>query len=472
MEDNAQRMQPVFHPRSVAVVGSKQVDDHRWLRSVLPFKGPKYHVNVDRNEWASAEALGITTYASLMDIPDEVDYVLVSVPANVVPRVLDDCVRKKVKAVHLFTAGFGETGTAEGMALEKIVVQKAAEGNLALVGPNCMGIFNPAIGLRFTPTQYYDQAGDFAFISQSGSQAMGFAQEALTHGMRVSKLVSMGNGIVLDSPDYLDYFAEDDDTHAVGMFLEGLRDGRRFFTSLRNLCQRKPVIIWKVGQTEDAARAVSGHSGSKSTPPAIWDAMLRQCGAIPAESLDDVINTGKALLRGGVLRGPRLGLIAISGGHSTEMASVFTKFGLRVPALTEESYARILKTFDVVGGGWRNPFEGRALSNEDTMVNVLNTLNEDENIDAVVQEISVTGASGRTPEVFERRMNTIIDYSKRTAKPYFAVLSVAFQQPDPAVVTSVYQRLSNAGIPTFLSFASGAQALAKAVQYHQFRAAE
>src|SRR3990167_6541005 len=110
MAQRARRLDSVFYPRSLAVVGSKQADDHRWLRSVIPFKGPKYHVNVDRNEWASAEALGFPNYASLMDIPGDVDYVLVSVPAAVVPRVLDDCVKKGVKAVHLHTAGFGETG--------------------------------------------------------------------------------------------------------------------------------------------------------------------------------------------------------------------------------------------------------------------------------------------------------------------------------------------------------------------------
>ena len=471
MAQGAGWLDRVFYPRSVAVVGSKEADDHRWLRSVIPFKGPKYHVNVDRTEWPGAEALGFPNYDSLMDIPEEVDYVLVSVPAAVVPRVLDDCVKKGVKAVHLYTAGFGETGTEEGRRLERLVVQKAKEGNISLVGPNCLGVFNPEVGLRFSQNQYYYEHGNFGFISQSGSQSGGLISEALQHGLKVSKVVSMGNGIVLDSPDYMDYFAADDDTKVVGMFLEGVRDGRRFFTSLRNLCQRKPALVWKVGQTEDGARAVSSHSGSKNSPPEIWDAMLRQCGAIGVDNVDDLINTAKAILHGGPMNGPRLGLIAVSGGHATEMASVFSKEGLRVPALTDRSYARIREHFDVVGGSYRNPMEGRTLGIEANMINLLDVLNEDENIDAVVHEISANRqAGGRDPGFFERRMNTMLEFRQRTPKPYFVVMNVSFSQSDMESVQQTYRRLMDGGIPTFYGFSGGAKAIANAVRYHQFHA--
>lgn len=467
-----QRLDPVFYPRSVAVVGSKNADDHRWLRSVAPFKGTKYHVNVDRSEWPSAEALGFPSYASVVDIPDEVDYVLVSVPAAVVPRILDDCVKKGVKAVHLFTAGFGETGTAQGIELERQVVEKAHAGDIRLVGPNCLGVFNPEVGLRFSQNQYFYEHGSFAFVSQSGSQSAGLIAEALEHGLRVSKVVSMGNGLILDSPDYLDYFAEDDETQAVGMFLEGVRDHARFFDSLSKLCRRKPAFVWKVGQTEDGARAVAAHSGSVSPPPEVWDAMLEDSGAIGVDNIDDLVNTAKAILRGGHMAGPRLGLIAISGGHSTEMASVFSQAGLRVPALSEQSYERILEHFDIVGGSYRNPVEGRTLSNEANMVNMLDVFNADENIDAVVHEISVAGfTNNRDPAFFERRMKTMLEYRQRTSKPYFAVMNVSYFRDDLKLTQQIHHRLMEGGIPTFYGFAVGAKAIANAVRYHQFRAA-
>ena len=117
----------LFNPQSVAVVGSKQADNHNWLRTVLPFKGPKYHVNLDKNEWASAEELGYTNYASLLDVPGPVDFVIVSVPAKVVPYVIKDCIAKGVLGVHLYTAGFSETGTEEGIRLENEIVAMAQE---------------------------------------------------------------------------------------------------------------------------------------------------------------------------------------------------------------------------------------------------------------------------------------------------------------------------------------------------------
>ena len=124
------KLERVFNPRSVAVVGSKQVDNHSWLRTVLPFEGPKYHINVDQSEWESATELGFPNFSSLLDVPDEVDFVIVSVPAQIVPRVLKDCIAKGVAGVHLYTAGFSETGTEEGIRLENQIVEMATELSL------------------------------------------------------------------------------------------------------------------------------------------------------------------------------------------------------------------------------------------------------------------------------------------------------------------------------------------------------
>lgn len=473
MGEIAERLERLFHPRSVAVVGSKRLNDHNWLRNVLPFQGAKYHVNVDREEWPSAEALGFPNYASLLDIPGDVDYVIFTIPAAIAPRVLDDCIRKGVVGVHMFTAGFSETGTEEGLRLEQLITQKARDAGLLLVGPNGMGIYNPKIGLRFNQDHYYGDYGNLAFISQSGTQSIGFAPEALYHGLRVSKMVSMGNGVVLDSPDYLEYFAEDPDTQVIGMFLEGVRDHRRLFETLRAVCQRKPVLVWKVGQTEDAARATAAHSGSLTRRPEVWDAMLRQCGAIGADNVDEVINTAKALLYVKPFTGLRLGLVAVSGGHATEMANIFSKAGFRVPALADRSYERILDKLKslggAVGGSYRNPLEGAVLSNEASMENVLTVLNEDENVDGIVHEINL-GMGRRDPSALERRLTTILEFSQRTSRPYAVVISLAFPQPEPQLLQGVYRRLMDAGVPTFYGFASCAKALINAARYHQFRA--
>ncbi|MBF8299346.1 MAG: Acyl-CoA synthetase forming [Dehalococcoidia bacterium] len=463
------KLDRVFYPRSVAVVGSKQVDNHSWLRTVLPFQGPKYHVNIDRSEWASAQALGFPSYPSLMDVPGDVDFVIVSVPAQVVPGIIKDCIAKGVVGVHLYTAGFSETGTEEGVRLEKEVAEMARAGRLQVVGPNCVGVFNPDIGLGVNIGGYHGSHGELAFISQSGSQASGFTRAAAALGIKASKVVSMGNGIVLDSPDYIEYLGQDVDTKVIGLYLEGVRDGRRFFNVLREVSPRKPVLVWKVGETEDAARAVAVHSTTKTTNPAIWDAMIRQCGAIKSESANDLLETAKLLLWMPPVTGNRVGVLALSGGHSTEMSNIFSKAGLSVPRLTEASYKRILQRFNVVGSTYWNPIEGRTLSDPVTMNNVLDVLNEDANIDVIVHELSLAERAGKVTLYRGHGIDVLRDFRSRARKPYMAILPNSFPPPPPELFDNAYNQLIKAGIPTVIGAANAARALRQVADYYRFR---
>lgn len=464
------KLDRVFYPRSVAVVGSKQVDNHSWLRTVLPFQGPKYHVNLDKNEWPSAEALGFPNYPSLLDIPGDVDFVIVSVPAPVVPRVLKDCIAKKVAGVHLYTAGFSETGTEEGFRLEKQIADMAKAAGLHIVGPNCVGIFNPEIGLGVNIGGYHGTHGELAFISQSGSQASGFTKMALALGIQASKVVSMGNGIVLDSPDYLEYLSKDDNTKVIGLYLEGVRDGPRFVRALRAICPHKPVLVWKVGETEDAARAVAAHSTSKTTNPAIWDAMIRQVGAIKSESAEDLLEAAKLLLWMPPSTGNRVGILALSGGHATEMSNIFSKAGMVVPRLTEESYKRILEHFNVVGSTYANPLEGRTLNDIVNMNNVLDVLSDDPNIDTIVHELSLSERNGKISLYRGHGIDLLREFRSRVKKPYMAILPSSFPRPPQELFDTAYNQLIKAGIPTIIGAHNAAHALRQFVDYHHFRA--
>ena len=461
----------LFNPESVAVVGSKQVDDHNWLRTVLPFQGSKYHVNLDQSEWASAEELGFPNYASLLDVPGPVDYVIVSVPAKVVPYVIKDCIAKGVLGVHLYTAGFSETGTEEGIRLENEIVALARGADLKIVGPNCVGIFNPQAGIGVNVGGYHGEPGNLAFISQSGSQAGGFAKGALANGMKLSKLVSMGNGIILDSTDYLDYFLQDDQTQVIGMYLEGIRDGRRFFNTLRQVCEKKPVIVWKVGETEDSARAVASHSTSRTCSAALWDAMLRQCGAIKVENVDELLETAKLLTSLPPVTGNRLALMALTGGHATEMSNVFTKAGFRVPALADESYRRILEKFDLVGTAYRNPIEGRTLTDPDILNNVLDVLNDDPNVDIIVHEAQVVVRDDKASLYRGHGPDLLCDFKARAKKPYLVALSTAHPHASQDLTDEYYGRLTKAGVPTLFGLQGAAAALRKLVDYYQYQVA-
>ena len=464
------KLDRLFNPRSVAVVGAKQVDDYRWLHTVINFSGPKYNVNIDEREWPGATQLGFPNYKSLLDISDEVDLVIISVPAAVVPRVLADCIAKKVYGVHLYTAGFGETRTEEGIRLEEQVVKMAREADLKLVGPNCLGIFNPKLNLGFPTAGYGGESGNLAFISQSGSQSGGFISEAREYGFKVSKLVSMGNGIVLDSAEYLEYFGQDEDTQVIGTFLEGVRDGERFFSVLREVGQRKPVLVWKVGETESAARATSVHSATQFIPPALWDSMLRQCGAVKVHNLRELVDTAKVLLYARPFTGTRLGLMCQGGGHSTAMANVFSNAGFQAPALTERTQERIAADFNIVGGSYHNPLEGRSLRDNEFLAQVLDILDEDENLDAIVQEFP-SGLLRNEPADGSRdhRLDTFCAFATRAKKPYIVSVDPGMPPPDPEQSRWVYDRFREAGVPAISSFERAATALRKAVEYHRSR---
>lgn len=270
MNDRLKSFDRFLNPKTVAVVGAKKLNDYFWLRNTGTLKGNVYSVNIDPAEIEGIEALGFKNYMNVSDIPGEVDYVIVSVPREIAPIILKDCVKKKVGGVTLFTSGFSETGTPEGKKLEETVTQIAKEGGLNLVGPNCMGVFNPKLGLRNFESQYHGETGPVGFLSQSGTHGINFSVVGYVNGIKISKMISYGNAVILDNPDYLEYLMHDDQTKIIGMYVEGLKNGRRFFKLLKEVTRVKPVVIWKGGETEAGQRATSSHTGSLAESSVVW----------------------------------------------------------------------------------------------------------------------------------------------------------------------------------------------------------
>ncbi|MEE8400395.1 MAG: CoA-binding protein, partial [Desulfobacterales bacterium] len=277
-----------FNPKTVAIVGDSQKGGFPWLRNLSEFRGKVYSVQVNPESIKGIKALGVENYTSLLDIPEPVDLVIVNLPRTLAPRILDDCIRKKAGAVHFFSSGFGETGTEEGMNLERTLVEKAERANFHIIGINCRGIFTPKIGLKQIAEQYSGISGPVGLISQSGGHAMTFARLAYLQGIVINKSVSFGNGIVLNACDFLEYFAEDPEIKIIAMYMEGVKDGPRFVRLLKDVTTRKPVVILKGGRTSDGGRAVASHTGSLAIPDRIWDGIIGQTGAISVPGLDEM----------------------------------------------------------------------------------------------------------------------------------------------------------------------------------------
>jgi len=457
-----------FNPQTVAVVGDKQDNDFMWLKSVSTFKGKVYSVQIDPKEIPGIEKLGVENYHSLLDIPRPVDYVIVAVPRGAALKVVSDCIKKGVGAATLFTSGFAEVNTDEGRRLQQEVTRMAKEANFNLIGPNCMGVFNPKIGLRHDAAQYSGDGGPVGFIAQSGTHCIFFSLVGEVNGIRVSKAVSYGNAAVLDSADYLEYLADDEETRIIGMYIEGVKDGRRFFQCLRETAKRKPVLIWKGGRGVQGARAAASHTGSLASTPIMWETLIRQCGAIQVANLEEMVDTVKALLHLRPPSGNRVGLVAHSGGQSVVIADAFSQEGLVAPLFTDGSYKEFASFFNTVGGSYMNPLDisWYVLSIE-SLLRILNIVSHDENIDSVVLELCLPflpQAWEYYPTYLEDLIGALSDFRIRCPK-CFSIVLVPGQLE--AEAPSIRRRLIEAGLASFPSFQRGARALKNVTEYYR-----
>ncbi len=463
-----------FHPRAVAVVGDKRAMNYLWLRSQSTFTGKVYSVQIDEREIQGITDLGVPNYPSLAAIPEDIDYVITAVPRQVAPHIVADCAAKKVAGVMLFTSGFSEVHDAEGQRLEQMVTTTAQEAGLALIGPNCMGLYHPKIGLRNYPELPAGESGSIGFIGQSGTHTITFSMAAASHGLRISKAVSFGNAAVLDASDYLDYLAHDAETEVIGMYLEGVREGRRFLTLLREVTPHKPVVIWKGGQTEAGQRATSSHTGSLAVPAAVWAALVRQAGAISVSSFDELLDVIKLLQFAKPATGDGVGLIAMTGGPSVSLTDAFAAAGLRVPPLSPASYEELSSFFNVIGGSFRNPLDsGHTIGMgqmTDTLDRLLSILDRDPHIEAIVMDTGaglVAGQWEARPQTLTTLLDTLSRFAARSAKPFFVVLQpFAHEASLLHTRTQFHQR----GLATVATHERAARALSLVTAYHRFHA--
>jgi len=453
-----------FNPRCVVVIGDSKRNNFQWLNTEKTFKGKLYSVQVNPSSIEGIKALGVENYTSLMDVPEPVDLAVVTVPRSAALEVLEDCIRKDVAVAHFFTAGFSETDEEEGRRLEKLLVKRAREANFHLVGPNCMGLFNPEIGIRQNPTQYTGVSGPVGLISQSGTHAINFGLVAHLQGLDVAKSVSFGNGTVLDCTEFLEYFVRDPRIKVIGMYLEGVRDGRRFFEVLRKVAAQKPVVIWKGGRTEAGWRTVASHTGSLAVPQAIWDAAVRQCGAVKVDRIEELVDTLKALLYLSPVHSNKVGIAGGSGGQSVAIADDFAEAGLILPPLMRESINELSTFFSLVGGGYSNPID-TGNPNRQQMKHILEILERDTNLDNLVY---LGNVGFNSPEMLENDCQLLADIKKRSSKPVMAI--IPYSSPEEMKrareATKMFQKK---GIPVLPSLERGAIALRNTIEYYRLK---
>jgi acetyltransferase len=469
------RVHRMLNPRSVVVVGDKG-PDYQWLTNQKGFTGPLYSVQVDPNEIKAIEERGFRNFTSLGDVPGDIDLLICAVPRQVVPRIVQDAIARNVAGIAMFTAGFAETREPLGIELQDRIVQLANAAGLPIVGPNCMGIYNRRLGIRFGAEMQHGEGGNVSFMSQSGSHALGLTNEAQFAGLQITRTISIGNAAVLNEADYVEYLAADPDTQYIGMYIEGPRDGRRFFQRLRDVTKTKPVVIFKGGSTDNGASAARTHTTSLATPQTLWDAMVRQAGAIPVVTRDELLDTLAVLVRSPRPSGRRIALLAGSGGQSVAISDAAGRAGLQMPRLSDRSYERLQEFFNVIGGSFFNPFDMGATiaptsvrGSESNLAKILDILSEDGNLDAAIYELGTGGPGGRPdPERLQRTLDTIDAWRANSwRKP---LVMVVHPGTNPDAYNSVRSMLIERGYPVCASFDRATQAYSRVERYYATRA--
>nr|MDO8082192.1 CoA-binding protein [Candidatus Freyarchaeota archaeon] len=456
----------IVHSKSLALIGDSPNGGLYWLKSIVEsgFEGAIYPVNP-----GVESALGLKFYKSLLEVPGDVDLVIVRVPAAVVAEVVKESVMKNAKGVVVFSSGFSENNE-EGAELEKKLVQAVSGTRTRIIGPNCMGIYCPESKLSFRPDISMDP-GPVGFISQSGGHAIHFAIVGKTIGLRYSKVFSYGNACDLDSSDFLGYLAEDEKTKVIGMYIEGIKNGERLICALKKATEKKPVIVWKGGRSEAGARAAASHTGSLSGSAKIWDSVFKQTGVVAVKGLDELLDTISVFVFCPPTTSENMGLVSISGGSSVSNTDFCIEEGLSVPELSYETKERLNDFVQKMGTSIKNPLDLAGSYNyPGVLENVLGILGEDQNIGSVMFEVQVHYPS-LIEKLLEAPVSNIIyggmvegckKIRDKSNKPVLIILPRTSYEEAFIAVRNLFV---SAGFPVFPNIASAAKALHNAIKY-------
>jgi len=452
----------LFHPNSIALVGITTTEPWHWTRTFLEgliefeFDRPMYLVNPK-----GGVIKGHTVHTSLQEIPGTIDYVIALVNAQIAARLVEECAEKGVRAVHFCTAGFSETGEVERIKLESELVDVARRKGIRIIGPNCMGIYCPESRLSFS-SAFPKESGPVGVISQSGGNSISLIRQGALRGVRFSKVISYGNACDINENDLLEYLAHDIDTKIIALYIEGIKDGKRFLKALEEATKKKTVILLKGGITEGGARAVAGHTAALAGSRATWDALCHQLGIICVGSLEEMIDVLVTLLYLPTPRGRNAVLFGAGGGASVLIADEFESRGLKVPPLPPELIAKIREFTPAAGNILRNPVDySQAVMNLDGVGKTLDIVSRWEGSDFLVTFVR----AGQFPasQISETQVNFLINrFSLRQGylpKPMAMVIEPSILPQETEAILAGIRGCISSGLPVYYSFAGAANAI-------------
>jgi acyl-CoA synthetase (NDP forming) len=368
-----------FKPGTVAVVGaSKKARFGSSIPGLLLKHG--YQDNLYLVNPREKEINGLPVYTRLLDIPAPIDLVIILVPAPQAPSVIAECIEKNVPAVVLESAGFSEV-SPEGALLEEEIRSLLQGTKTRVIGPNCLGVINTHESFSTTEVNLENlRPGNIGVIAQSGTFGNILVDWAPTQGLFFSKLVTIGNRIDVDETDCLLYLADDDKTDVIVLYMEGVKDGRRFYEAAREVSRRKPILIYKSGRSPAGRKAAASHTGSLTGEDELYEALFRQSGVIRATSFQELFDMARVFSREPTMAGPRVCVVTVSGSLGVMAADACTECGLELPDLSPKT----VSTLREIAPAWMNVKNPLDVGPSGTFASALKAVVTDPQIDGVI----------------------------------------------------------------------------------------
>ncbi|QUH04155.1 acetate--CoA ligase family protein [Saccharopolyspora erythraea] len=374
-------LQALFAPRSVAIVGASDDPEKygNWL-AVRAVSGPRpaFLINARRSE-----AIGQPTFRSLSDVNEDVDLAVLAVPAAAFESVVDDALAAGVRAIVGITAGLGESG-ASGRRLQESIANRVREAGAVMLGPNCLGVLDTTTGLDATVNSFVP--GSIALLTQSGNVAIDVGQQLAQHGLGISRFASLGNQADLDAADLINACVEHDQTKAIALYTEGIKDGRRFTEALaRAENAGKPVVLLAAGRSQASARGAASHTGSMVSSQTVIQAACDATGAELVASPYELANLMQALVKTNLPTGRRIAVFADGGGHASLASDALEQAGLSVDPFNDETQHRIGELLPN-SSGTANPIDTAGAGEKDprVFVRVVEELGQASDVDATL----------------------------------------------------------------------------------------
>lgn len=426
----------LFEPKSVAVIGASNRDysvGNILFKNITgsSYKGQLYAVNPKHET-----ILGVKAYKSIEDIGARVDLAIIATRPRTVPNLIEQCGRSGIKNVIIITAGFREAGHA-GAALERKTLEIARSYGIRVLGPNCLGIIRPDLGLNATFASVTANIGHLAMVSQSGAMCSAVLDWAKTNKVGFSSVISLGSTADIDFGEILDYLVYDHRTHYILLYIEGIRNSRRFMSALRSAARIKPIILLKAGRQAGGSAAVQLHSGMLAGSDIVFDAAVRRSGVVRVQNISQLFYASKALASKFRPLGKRLAIITNGGGPGAMAADRAGDLDIPLAQLSPET----MKTLNAkMPPTWSqsNPIDIVGDATPERYADAILAVAQDENVDGILVML--------TPQAMTRPMKValgIIEVSKQTTKPLLACWMGQEQ------VSEARRALEAAGIPAF-----------------------